>query len=58
MVNYLRIRRSAPVLLLVAAAFLGVIGHHSHAPDPFPTQAERLLGFLSHSEGFICSWGS
>jgi hypothetical protein len=52
------LRPSAPVLLLVAAPFLGVIGHHSHAPDPFPTQAERLLGFLSHSEGFICSWGS
>jgi hypothetical protein len=40
MVYHLRIRRSAPVLLLVAAALLGVIGHHS---DPFPTQAERLL---------------
>ena len=43
MVYHLRIRRSAPVLLLEAAALSKVIRHHSGAPDPFPTQAERLL---------------
>lgn len=43
MVYHLRIRRFAPVLLLVEVALWGVIGYHSHIPDPFPTRAKRLL---------------